>query len=222
MAVEFDDVRAVDGQPDWWALVGMSGDQWIEHRFPTVTLQWRAAEYGVDPTDIDTLFDIIFNEALELTLPFDIESVKAHPNPYDHEPEEALSLKKQHMTKIKDKQTKARQGIREVVKMDRVHLAAKLAGLLPDLSGVVLEDKKLRRMIIDPGIKREAERLFAASNDIRTAELAIEGARIHVEKGMPLTDITAEVIENVRNNPASGGARQGDEGDPTSIERRDS
>lgn len=32
------------------------------HVFPPDTLEWRAAEYGIDPTDLDTLLDIVLNE----------------------------------------------------------------------------------------------------------------------------------------------------------------
>lgn len=33
-----------------------------EHIFPHVTLAWRAAEYGIDPTDTATLLDVILHE----------------------------------------------------------------------------------------------------------------------------------------------------------------
>jgi hypothetical protein len=29
---------------------------------PTVTLEWRSAEYGIDPADVDTLLDVILHE----------------------------------------------------------------------------------------------------------------------------------------------------------------
>ncbi|MFJ8995610.1 hypothetical protein ACIRQH_35045 [Streptomyces sp. NPDC102279] len=32
------------------------------HIFPKVTLEFRAAEYGIDPTDVDTLLDIVLHE----------------------------------------------------------------------------------------------------------------------------------------------------------------
>lgn len=32
------------------------------HVFPPETLEWRAAEYGIDPEDTDTLLDIVLNE----------------------------------------------------------------------------------------------------------------------------------------------------------------
>lgn len=30
--------------------------------FPVDTLEWRAAEYGIDPTDLDTLLDMVLSE----------------------------------------------------------------------------------------------------------------------------------------------------------------
>lgn len=32
------------------------------HTFPKDTLSWRAAEYGIDPADVDTLLDIVLHE----------------------------------------------------------------------------------------------------------------------------------------------------------------
>ncbi|MFI5473217.1 hypothetical protein ACIA6D_23625 [Streptomyces cacaoi] len=29
---------------------------------PTIALEWRATEYGIDPTDVDTLLDVILHE----------------------------------------------------------------------------------------------------------------------------------------------------------------
>ncbi|MER7814553.1 hypothetical protein [Streptomyces sp. NPDC096153] len=33
-----------------------------EHIFPTTTLEWRSAEYGIDPEDTETLLDVILHE----------------------------------------------------------------------------------------------------------------------------------------------------------------
>lgn len=32
------------------------------HAFPTETLAWRAAEYGIDPADVDTLLEVVLHE----------------------------------------------------------------------------------------------------------------------------------------------------------------
>jgi hypothetical protein len=32
------------------------------HGFPPETLSWRAAEYGIDPNDVDTLLEIVLHE----------------------------------------------------------------------------------------------------------------------------------------------------------------
>lgn len=32
------------------------------HTFPTDTMEWRAAEYGLDPSDVDTLLEIVLAE----------------------------------------------------------------------------------------------------------------------------------------------------------------
>ncbi|MER6171372.1 hypothetical protein [Streptosporangium sp. NPDC001681] len=53
---------AADGAEPVWGvrmvLEGMEGS----HSFPHSTLEWRAAEYGIDPDDVDTLLDVILHE----------------------------------------------------------------------------------------------------------------------------------------------------------------
>ncbi|MFE9391715.1 hypothetical protein [Streptomyces sp. NPDC006784] len=48
------------------------------HSFPMETLEWRAAEYGIDPTDFDTLIDVIAHEPY-LDDPSDPAAVLADP-----------------------------------------------------------------------------------------------------------------------------------------------
>lgn len=50
------------GQPCWLVSLTRPDGNIANHLMPTVTLEWRAAEYGVDPTDVDTLLDIILHE----------------------------------------------------------------------------------------------------------------------------------------------------------------
>ncbi|MEV8033886.1 hypothetical protein [Streptomyces sp. NPDC086182] len=42
--------------------VGIEGVKPVLHLFPLDTLEWRAAEYGIDHTDIDQLLDIVLHE----------------------------------------------------------------------------------------------------------------------------------------------------------------
>ncbi|MEV6154908.1 hypothetical protein AB0L53_31665 [Nonomuraea sp. NPDC052129] len=49
-------------EPSWGVVkVDPSGAR-ILHAFPHSTLEWRAAEYGIDPEDIDTLLEVILYE----------------------------------------------------------------------------------------------------------------------------------------------------------------
>ena len=51
------------GAKTWW-LVGVrapNGDR-MAHVFPPQVLHWRAAEYEIDPTDAQTLLDIVLHE----------------------------------------------------------------------------------------------------------------------------------------------------------------
>lgn len=53
------------GDTDCWQVVTRAtGDTGITHVFPKATLEWRAAEYGIDPDDVDTLLDVVLHEQL--------------------------------------------------------------------------------------------------------------------------------------------------------------
>lgn len=53
------------GNTDCWHVVTRATDgHGLTHVFPKVTLEWRAAEYGIDPADTDTLLDVVLHEQL--------------------------------------------------------------------------------------------------------------------------------------------------------------
>lgn len=53
------------GDTDCWHVVTRApGDGGITHVVPKVALEWRAAEYGIDPADVDTLLDVVLHEQL--------------------------------------------------------------------------------------------------------------------------------------------------------------
>lgn len=56
----------LDGKGHWSVEVTRTEDDGVVtigcHVFPTDTLEWRAAEYGIDPSDVDTLMDIVLAE----------------------------------------------------------------------------------------------------------------------------------------------------------------
>lgn len=55
--------RTQIGTTDCWLVEQARPDGTTHiHAFPTDTLTWRAAEYGIDPTDTDTLLDIVLHE----------------------------------------------------------------------------------------------------------------------------------------------------------------
>lgn len=200
MGVEFSDIQKVvrdDGQ-QWWSVLGQMIDgSLLEHQFPTRALKWRAAEYGIDPTDIDTLFQILFSEMVTLTLPNVQQLNKEHPWPYNFSPEEAWAKKQAHMAKISELQGQALRSAKVSVQVDRSELSRKLKGMLPDLRDHDLEELILRRALIDPKVKREAERLLSSpTNGIKSAKQAIKGADIVLSKGIPFQDITPEVIDH--------------------------
>jgi hypothetical protein len=58
--------RTVRDQPVWIVTGSITDDTGKTlpylHQFPCDTLEWRAAEYAIDPTDVDTLLDIVMAE----------------------------------------------------------------------------------------------------------------------------------------------------------------
>lgn len=56
-------LNAVEREGDW-IHADLTRPDGLRHRlsFPADTLEWRAAEYGIDPTDLDTLLDMVLSE----------------------------------------------------------------------------------------------------------------------------------------------------------------
>lgn len=52
------------GETEVWRVLirNAAGSDGVTHIFPKHTLDWRAAEYGIDPADVDTLLDVILHE----------------------------------------------------------------------------------------------------------------------------------------------------------------
>ncbi|GAX54751.1 hypothetical protein [Streptomyces olivochromogenes] len=68
MAAEQYEVQAVsetfsrDGNP-LWHIVSLKPDgTYHDYVFPQDSLEWRAAEYSIDPSDVETLLDVILHE----------------------------------------------------------------------------------------------------------------------------------------------------------------
>lgn len=55
-------ITEISGRPCWQiTLLRPDGAKHL-HLMPGATLEWRAAEYGVDPKDVDTLLEIVLHE----------------------------------------------------------------------------------------------------------------------------------------------------------------
>jgi hypothetical protein len=54
--------RTVGETPCWEVALLKPDGTLHRHRLPTVALEWRAAEYGIDPADTDALLEIILHE----------------------------------------------------------------------------------------------------------------------------------------------------------------
>lgn len=148
------------------------------HKFPVDTLEWRAAEYGIDPTDLDTLLDIVIHE------PFlgdpDRPDLALHEAPTV---EEARAYHLERIQKIKDKskKVKAADPVREQVKglavmnPEAIQIKAKMVG---KIRSMVKEEKEarakagLRALVVptpDPEEARLAQLHAMLNNDRPTA-----------------------------------------------------
>lgn len=54
--------REVSGTPCWQVNMTRPDGSTAIHLMPADVLDWRAAEYGIDPTDVDTLLDLVLHE----------------------------------------------------------------------------------------------------------------------------------------------------------------
>lgn len=70
---------------------------------PKTTLDWRAAEYGIDPTDVDSLLDIIVHERYVPTQTEEQQdpALKAKALPWLLEADNTAEARKHHMARIR-------------------------------------------------------------------------------------------------------------------------
>lgn len=54
--------QQVSGTPCWLVTLLKADGATHAYLISTVALEWRAAEYGIDPADVDTLLDVILHE----------------------------------------------------------------------------------------------------------------------------------------------------------------
>lgn len=54
--------RTVGETPCWEIAILKPDGTLHRHLMPTMALEWRAAEYGIDPADVDTLLDVVLHE----------------------------------------------------------------------------------------------------------------------------------------------------------------
>jgi hypothetical protein len=90
--------------PEKWELHVLRPDQskWL-HIINKVTFDWRAAEYGVDPADVDTLLDICMHERHIPTRDQEQLDPKlaAKAVPWLYEADNTADALKYHMTRLR-------------------------------------------------------------------------------------------------------------------------
>ena len=134
-----------------------------KHAFPVDTLEWRAAEYGIDPADLDTLLDIVLHE------PFLGEPDQPDMLLYDAPTvEEARAYHLARIDAVKAKSKKemkagpdsVRERIKQlsVVNPEAVSLKGNLVSKGREMARKDREEKAksgLRSLFVDPGEQEE-------------------------------------------------------------------
>ena len=121
----------VIGVTDVWRVITRypSGDG-VTHIFPTATLDWRAAEYGIDPSDVDTLLEVVLHEP---HLPVTVDNTGA--TRYDDNgpdlwtAENTDAAREAHLARVKT--CPVRIGVRGVAALDSIR-----TGYVPDLDRI--------------------------------------------------------------------------------------
>lgn len=65
-------VVSVQGSPCWQITMLKPDGTRRAHIMPDATLEWRAAEYGIDPADVDALLEVVLHEPF-MTMVDDVE-----------------------------------------------------------------------------------------------------------------------------------------------------
>ena len=128
------------------------------HVFPADTLEWRAAEYGIDPSDVDTLLDIVLHEPHidEPGNPFAIAAGQAVPDdgPTLFTADTVDQAREAHLRRIERvKADKVRISIRPPARRPDAAVAARGAGDPLDV---------IRRRQLDPERVAAKAKLVAA------------------------------------------------------------
>lgn len=192
--IVFSDIVPHPTNEGWFILKGESSNDPehngpVESHFPVAALQYRAVEYGVAETDIQTLFKMVFGEIIDVrnTEHNDVQN----PSPWSMPVADALAAKQQFMSYVSSVQNQLLGSVGKVSPVDRADLANKLVGLLPGgtISGVEMEKKKLEiyNFRSPAGIERAAS-VFAhqlmEQGVVNNAEAALTAGRHEVESRM--------------------------------------
>ena len=76
-------VVSVQGVPCWQVLMLKPDGTHHAHLMPGGTLEWRAAEYGIDPDDVDALLEVVLHEPYMAT----VDDVEHGPRYADNGPD---------------------------------------------------------------------------------------------------------------------------------------
>ncbi|MER5750613.1 hypothetical protein [Streptomyces sp. NPDC002088] len=94
--------RQVDGTPCWQVRVLRADGQPHVHVMPQDVLEWRAAEYGIDPTDTDTLLEIVLHEPhMALTEETEDEPARYAAGPALWEADSTATARTAHLDRVK-------------------------------------------------------------------------------------------------------------------------
>lgn len=142
-----------DGTP----MVDADGNHFnYKYRFPVDTMEWRAAEYGIDPADTATLLDIVMVEPLMSEEDYQ-DGVKLHDT------DDIAQARADHLARVARKKLAARMSTRkkgsplqriadespmhpEIVAIKRLHVKNAIRQNVPQKARKLTEDPEAARL----------------------------------------------------------------------------
>lgn len=96
--------RQIGNTPCWQVTILQADGKPHAHLIPTAALEWRAAEYGIDPTDIDTLLEILLHEPhMAMTEETEEQPPRyADPGPALWEADSTAAARAAHLSRVKN------------------------------------------------------------------------------------------------------------------------
>lgn len=123
---------------DCWQVITRAADgHGLTHLFPKATLEWRAAEFGIDPDDVDALLDAVLHEAF-------IDDVEDGPATDILAARNTSEAQQSHAVRIA-----AVKASREQIDLDRKSGKTSPLDVIRQRPGISMEGVRAKRELVD-------------------------------------------------------------------------